>query len=227
MFLELIRNVLIVTPHADDEVLGCGGTIKKLTDAGINVDLVVMAAGGIKHHHLATPVVYQQRQQELTDSCKTLGIRSFRILYQNFDMKLEQLDKTRLVSDLDTILEKGTYDCVMVPRESHNQDHRETHFAMLAALRPSRQLNLKLVLAYEGTSKDLLAFPELSTGKLYIDISNEFDAKIAALNCYKSQIRAYPHPTSIEAMRRLAECRGLESNLDKAERFDILQAVIS
>ena len=34
-------NYLVVVAHPDDEVLGCGATIKKLTSQGHNVDIVL------------------------------------------------------------------------------------------------------------------------------------------------------------------------------------------
>ena len=46
-----------------------------------------------------------------------------------------------------------------------------------------------------------------------------------ALLAYRSQVRPYPHPTSEEAVRRLAAMRGLECGLACAERFHLLRMV--
>ena len=39
------NSVLVVAAHPDDEVLGCGGTIKKITKMGIKVNIMFLSDG--------------------------------------------------------------------------------------------------------------------------------------------------------------------------------------
>ena len=43
-------KVLILAPHADDEVIGMGGTIAKLTSQGHEVILAVLTGAGDEPH---------------------------------------------------------------------------------------------------------------------------------------------------------------------------------
>ncbi len=40
-----MKKILIVAPHPDDEVLGCGGIMKKFADLGESVYVVVITRG--------------------------------------------------------------------------------------------------------------------------------------------------------------------------------------
>jgi len=48
-FSERTQRIIVIAPHADDEVLGCGGTVAAAARRGAEVKLVVQAMGGIKH----------------------------------------------------------------------------------------------------------------------------------------------------------------------------------
>lgn len=38
----MFKNILVVAPHADDEILGCGATIYKMMQEGHNVYVLIM-----------------------------------------------------------------------------------------------------------------------------------------------------------------------------------------
>src|SRR3546814_5350296 len=44
--LECVRNALVIAPHPDDEVLGCGGTIARLTSGGAQVHVAIVTRAG-------------------------------------------------------------------------------------------------------------------------------------------------------------------------------------
>ena len=69
----MFKSTLIIAPHADDEVLGCGGFIWKQTNEKKIVDVVVVALGGIHHPHLSVAATHEQRYRELDRSCGILG----------------------------------------------------------------------------------------------------------------------------------------------------------
>ena len=213
----------MIAPHADDEVLGCGGTVAAAAAAGAEVALVVMAMGGIKHCHLETAAEMADRVAEMEAAARSLGIASTRVLFPGWDMRLESVPMLELVTAVDEVLSPSC-DELYFPEPSHNLDHRRTHEAVLSALRQTGRPSPGLVATYEGT---VVGWPSPSGegGRLYVDVAATLEAKVAALRAYRSQIRSYPHPISDEAVRRLAAMRGLECGLDAAERFQVLRMV--
>src|SRR3546814_4012834 len=43
--LENVRRALVIAPHPDDEILGCGGTIARLCAAGVEVHVAIVTRG--------------------------------------------------------------------------------------------------------------------------------------------------------------------------------------
>jgi len=211
----------VIAPHADDEVIGCGGTIAKAVAGGARIDLVVMAVGGVRHRHLNEAVSTEQREAELAASSKVLGITQAKVLYSGHEMRLERVPMYDLVSALDAILDEG-YDEVYLPPLDHNADHRRTHDAAVAALRPGARPTPAMIAIYEtvGTGP-----PSPAAGWVYVDIADPIESKLAALRCYASQIQEYPHPRSVDAIRRMAESRGAEIGREACERFALLRMV--
>ncbi|KKS54537.1 MAG: hypothetical protein UV20_C0031G0005 [Candidatus Magasanikbacteria bacterium GW2011_GWA2_42_32] len=68
------RKILIIAPHADDEVLGCGGLIAKQTARGDEVHLVIAAVGGNRQRHLASAPSIEERWSEALVAADILGI---------------------------------------------------------------------------------------------------------------------------------------------------------
>lgn len=216
------KSTLIIAPHADDEVIGCGGAAALATERGERVVLLVMATGGVKHHHLDQCATVSERCVELQASCNVLGIADYRVLFPGHDMQLERMWMLDIVTALDAVVRSESFDEVYIPEPSHNRDHQITYDAAIAALRPCGGSSPNLIAAYEGTSLTVdLAVPRC--GDLYVNIASSLSKKCNALRAYKSQIREYPHPTSEEAIRRLAAMRGMESGVEHAERFRLLR----
>lgn len=216
------RRVLVIAPHADDEVVGCGGTIAKAVAQDVRVDLVVMGLGGIRHRHVHEAVSTERRHAELTASSARLGISTCRVLYPGREMRLQELPLVDVVTSLDAVLDEG-YDEIYIPPADHNGDHYRTHEAALAALRPGARPGADLIAVYESVGS-LWAAP-VSGPSMYVDISDHLGTKLDALRCYVSQLQEYPHPMSVEAVRRLAAFRAAEAGRQACERFSILRSI--
>lgn len=215
-------RMLVIAPHADDEVLGCGGTLAAASAAGAEIDLVVMATGGVHHRHLAEPASVADRMVELERSCAILGVKDHRVLFPGQDMRLEAVQMLELVSVLDAIFRAKAYDEVLLPEVDHNRDHLLTHEAAVAALRLSERRPPEIVAAYEIAPGGLNDGAPIGA-PMYVDITGTIDRKLAALHAYASQVRSFPHPVSEEAVRRRSAMRGLECGRDLAERHRLLR----
>lgn len=214
-----MSNILVIAPHADDEVLGCGGMIAKRQ----GVHVMVATVGGLRKPHLDAEPTVKERYGELTEAMSILGVRKWHVLYDGMDMRLDTVPQLDLVTKLDVILEATDYDEVYFPGPSHNHDHRAVSEAAFAALRPYGHAHMPSLIAqyeygYSGWGQSL---PQ--GGRMYVDISGVIAVKERALEAYRSQVRQAPHPVSVQGMRALASLRGLEAGHAFAELFYLLK----
>jgi LmbE family N-acetylglucosaminyl deacetylase len=124
---KIPKRILIISPHADDEVIGCGGMIALASKEGIEVTIIVMATGGVKHCHLHEKATTENRITELKASASSLGVSITKVLFPEKDMKLSTIPELEIVTMLDTVLNDNEYDECYIPEPNHNLDHRITY----------------------------------------------------------------------------------------------------
>jgi len=213
-----MARILIISPHADDEVIGCGGMIAK---SGADIDLAVVTIGNPRD---GVQVPIDVREAELEASCHILGIKAWRVLYHGLSGFLDTLEMFDLVGKLEDTISAGQYDEVYYPLPCHMHDHEVVNRACWAALRPgAHESPPHLVAMYDHT------WPGWSmghaVGKMYVDISETIGRKLMAMRCYRSQLRRHRpgHPVSEEAVETLARARGMEVGFVHAELYYIVQ----
>jgi LmbE family N-acetylglucosaminyl deacetylase len=69
-----LRNVLVLAPHPDDEVIACGGTLCAFDDAGATTGCVFMTGGGAGNPTIEAERLVRLREQEAAACAATLGI---------------------------------------------------------------------------------------------------------------------------------------------------------
>lgn len=217
------KKILVIAPHMDDEVLGCGGTIVKYVAAGDEV-FVCFIAHRVYNHK------FNKKKNEIE---KKHTLKAKEILgYKEaafFDMDDERLDLS--VQDILIALERHLLkikpSVVYCPFKGDNhQDHRAVFDAARVALRPSAMTFVEKLLMYEVPSSTEQSPPIPENAFLpnyYVDIEASIDKKIKALECYETEKRAYPHPRSVEAIRVIAQKRGTEVSFKYAEAFMLLR----
>lgn len=224
MITSGMERILIIAPHADDEVLGCGGLIEKASRFNNQVKVVVMATGDINHVHSKTVVTKDVRKQELQDAMNYLGCTDIEILYENKDSLLDTIPKAEMISKLDKILKDFAPTIVFIPLPSYHQDHVITYDVCFAALRPKPNQFIKLIAMYEYPLISWQYQKFWNTGELYLDISDNIQMKIASFLLHKSQVRPSNHLISPESVKRWAQSRGGEIGVAFAEKYYILRA---
>lgn len=121
-------------------------------------------------------------------------------------------------------------DVVFLPHKGDMHiDHRMTVEAAMVALRPVTFPSLKAIYAYETLSETEWNLPTVDNVFLptaFSDITNEIDIKLSAMKCHESQLRDYPHPRSLEAIKALAMHRGSMICKKYAEAFMVIRKQI-
>lgn len=204
----MTRRVLIVAPHADDEVLGCGGTILAHVARGDRVGVVILSNRVLNHTEDSAYIADTKRIAG--DVGALLGIEE--VVFG--DLRDEQLDRQLIdvIMPIERAVERTSPDIVYVP---HGDDTDQDHRAVAAACRVACR-GVDAVVTYEVPGPTRHFRPNH-----YVDIAPYLDRKIAAMQRYEGELRPYPHPRSPEGLRIHAQFRGLESNLQAAEAFVI------
>jgi LmbE family N-acetylglucosaminyl deacetylase len=134
-------EIMVLAPHMDDEVLGCGGTIARHAQAGANVTVVfltdgryggwVSTAGSKEGCILDRQEIVNIRKQEARRAGEILGVR--RIIF--LDAEDTRLRTDRLVAGrLRGVLEQERPDIVYLPFFlDRHEDHRAANDVLLAA----------------------------------------------------------------------------------------------
>ena len=217
------ERVLVVAAHADDEVLGCGGTIAKMAKAGSTVNIAFLADGVSSRPdaHVGTSQ-HAARRTAAHHACRLLGARppSF------FDFPDNQLDTVSLLSLVKVIESLITEHRPTLILSHHggdtNIDHRRTHEAIVAACRPQPGHPVRTVLAFEVASSTEWQFPNAASHfspNWYEDITDHLAVKLEALRAYADELRPPPHPRCCESIFHLAKWRGAVIGTEAAEAF--------
>ena len=219
-------RVLVISAHADDEVIGAGGTIARHVAQGDEVYLCVVTQPysppwSEQHVAAARPQVHAAQ--------RVLGIKE--VVFCGLPtVKLDTVPQIELSSVLQRIVDQIGPEVVYTsPPSDVNQDHRIVFDRTLVATRPLPGSAVRRLLAYEiGTSAryGLPAGALPFVPNVFVDISPYLDKKLEAMRCYKTQLQEPPHPRSLEGLRLIAEERGMSVGMKAAECFFLVRELI-
>jgi len=212
-------KILIVAAHPDDEVIGMGATIKKLSLKN-NIHLCVVTEGASAQYQNERMI--EVRKNSCKKSAKTLGISKITFLDYP-DMKLDAKPHLEINRSLENVIDKFKPNSVYTtPYNDLNNDHKLVFDSTLIATRPTSS-SVKELICYELPGLTKHPF----TPNFYYDVSKYFSHKIRAFKIYKSEVEKFPHPRSIKSLENLAIFRGVESGLSMAESFQIIRKISS
>ena len=216
-------KVLIIAPHPDDEVLGCGGTVAKHTKRGDEVYLCIVTKAYAPDW---SEEFLKNRPKEIERANKILGIkRTYFLDYPT--IKLDTIPQKELNEAIYKVVNEVNPDILYFPHKGDlNKDHRLVFESSLVAARPANH-KVKRILSYETLSETEWGQPiEPFTPNVYINISETFERKIEAMKAYESELKQYPHPRSLEIVEALAKKRGSEVGVKFAEAFTLIKEIV-
>jgi N-acetylglucosamine malate deacetylase 1 len=217
-----MENVLIIAAHPDDEVLGCGGTIAKYTKEGLKVSVLFLTDGESSRNDIENVnSLILKRKNNAKAALKILGCQS--ISFLDFpDNRLDSIDLLDVVKKVEKYINTiKPFRVITHFVHDLNIDHQITHKAVVTACRPQPENFVRELLFFEVLSSTDWAFEKYFEPNLFVDISSTIDLKIDALDCYHEELRDFPHPRSLKAIKSLAFYRGSMSGLFAAEAFKI------
>jgi N-acetylglucosamine malate deacetylase 1 len=219
------KTVLIVAAHADDEVLGCAGTIAKHVASKDIVHLLFMT-NGVGSRNITGNEEYE-RELQSKNAADLLGITSINRL--NFpDNKMDTVPLLDVVKEVEKIILKIQPEIIYTHHIGDlNIDHQITHKAAITACRPQPDFCVKEIYAFEVLSSTEWQTPGVHpfTPNVFNDISDFINIKKNALEFYHYEMHQPTHSRSVQNTIRLAELRGNSVGFHYAEAF-MLQRLI-
>lgn len=228
-----MKNVLVVAAHPDDEVLGCGATIARLAHEGWAVHVVIVAEGATSRNVMRDPAVHEQELSELARCAEVangiLGAASVKLLSLP-DNRMDGMELLDVVKIVEAEIERHRPIMVLTHHAGDvNVDHRVLHDAVITACRPQPGHPVRTLLFFEVPSSTEWR-PSASgmqfSPDYFFDVTDTLDRKLASLNAYAPEMRAFPHPRSMKAVEHLARWRGATIGCAAAEAFMLGRAII-
>lgn len=219
-------NVLVVSPHPDDETLGCGGTIIKHVSKGDRVHWLIFTNISEESGYSSAKVI--ARQKEIDAVSREYGFS--KLIKLDFPTaKLDTLSRLELVKTAHNAVLGCRPAVVYLPYlyDAHS-DHRVVFDTMQSALKQFRMPSVKKILMYEVISETEFCLPVRGRGFLpnsYSDISGHLNRKISIMRKYKDELKGGSFPRSVKNMKALAGFRGASSGVNYAEAFMVLKEV--
>ena len=224
-------RVLIVAAHPDDEVLGCGGTMARLTREGHDVFIAILAEGmssRYAHREDAAPQQIKDLHAHAQQAAHKVGAKEL-ILCQLPDNRLDTVPLLDVVKTVEQLVDRFHPEVIYTHHPGDlNVDHGVVHRSVLTATRPMSGQCVREVYAFEVPSSTEWAFQRLEPSfhpNVFVDITDSLETKIAALSCYDTETRKFPHPRSPEALRAIATRWGSVVGLPAAEAFELIRSV--
>jgi LmbE family N-acetylglucosaminyl deacetylase len=230
-------TTLVIAPHPDDEVFGCGGFIHRLKNRGKRVYVLFMTVGSTRDFSAKGQSAASDRVRDLEKAAEFMKLDGYAIALpgDEYHLQLDTAPQKVLIHAIergeDISLEELRPDLVLAPSDAdYNQDHRAVSRATMTAVRPASRRYKSyqpVVMSYElpyhqWNLADAPAGPDF-----YVRLSQEdMEAKIGALQMYESQLKAPDSPLSVHGVRTLAAYRGLQCAEEYAEAYKIQRMVI-
>jgi N-acetylglucosamine malate deacetylase 1 len=219
-------RVVVVAPHMDDEVLGCGGVMARHADEGAEVH-VVIATRGIPELFLAELVA--RGRAELAAAHRVLGVSGVQFL--DFPApRLDTVPRHELADALARVFRELQPSVLYLPHHGDiHADHGHVYHAGLVAARPLANCPVRKILCYETLSETEWAPPidgATFFPTVFVNIERQLQRKLDAMTCYESQLKQPPSPRSLECLKALAQLRGSTIHAHAAEAFELVREIV-
>jgi LmbE family N-acetylglucosaminyl deacetylase len=221
-----MKKILVVAPHADDETLGCGGTLLKHFNQGDEIYWLIVTDMSLESGFSASQI--QTREDEINNIKKLYGFKeTYRLGFA--PALLDIIPMKDIVIAISSVIENVKPEIIYsVFRNDVHSDHAVVSDGLMAATKSFRHPSIKKMLAYETLSET--EFSLRIDGKsfrpnVFINIEGYLDKKIEIMNCYQSEISEFPFPRSEDAIEAQAKYRGVQAGSKAAEAFMLLKEI--
>ena len=218
------HNILIVTAHPDDEVLGMGGTIARF-NKGHSFTHIYLSTGvssrpgwtksdqtrRLRAHHRASSILDYQWSSSWHGDFP--------------DNAFDQVPMLGLAQHIGGVIQKVKPEAVFTHSPCDlNVDHARTFRAVMTAARPQPGCPVRFIYSFAVPSSTNWGARRFRPA-LWVDTSRFWLAKREALLAYRQELRDWPHVRSLRAIKAADEACGAEVGVPMAEAFETVRMV--
>jgi len=223
------HKILVVAAHPDDEILGCGGTIARLSKEGHEVHILILGEGATSRDQSRNiakrSAALKKLRLSAEKAAKVLG--ACRVHFHDFpDNRFDSVALLDIVKAVEQVKEK-IRPSIILTHFAHdlNIDHQKTFKAVLTATRPMKNETVRAVYSFEILSSTEWQYAHPFPADTFMDISDFFARKLRALKEY-AQMRGPDHPRSSRGVTLNAELWGLKTGTQYAEALQLVRQII-
>ncbi len=232
-------KVLVIVAHPDDEVLGMGGTLRKLSVKNHDIKVVFLATGiaarrsdnfrNETKYEINKTLIKKMEEQikklrlDAKRALKILGIKN--IEFFDFpDNEMDMVSNLEITKTIENIIKKFNPDVIYTHTKNDiNVDHRAIFNATITATRPSTRVNVRKVICFEVPSSSEWNFGDTFSPNIFVDIKRELSYKKKAIQTYKTELKKFPHPRSANSLDIIAKRWGTVSGFEASEAFELIR----
>ena len=209
--LSAVKRALVLAPHTDDGEFGCGGTMARLVEQGVEVRYVAFS---IATKSLPEGFAPDTLAREVREATAELGIPDENLDVHDFDVRTFPVHRQDILELLIALWEDWSPDVVFQPSlHDVHQDHQVIAAEGLRAFKRTTILGYEI--PWNNFDFAYQAFVALDEPHV--------DRKIAALAKYASQ--QHRRYADAEYIRNLARMHGVNVNREFAECFQVYRIV--
>lgn len=185
---ESSTRMLVLSPHEDDEVLGCGGTMRRVALAGGRIKVLYMTDGRFGNMAFSPKIMPDVRMKEAWEGLKILGVNE---AHFNGAMDLGLVCDEKTVRAVVDQMKEIDANVLFVPHYNENHpDHWTTCEVAVTALELS------------GREMDVYEY-EVWTSFIpntLVDITDVMDNKVEAIGKHQSQVQMIDYASKIRGL---------------------------
>ena len=209
--IESASRVLVLAPHTDDGEFGCGGTMARLREAGVDVRQIAFSTAS---RSLPPGFPPDTLEREVREASRTIGLADDALTVHDFEVRTFPAVRQEILELLIEVARTVEPDVVLAP--SVGDIHQDHGVIAAEALRAFKRTTL---LAYE-IPWNTFRFHR----QAYVLLQDRhLERKVQALACYRSQ--QHRNYANEEYIRNLARTHGIEIGRPYAECFEVVRWV--
>ena len=220
-----MNKVLVVAVHADDETLGCGGTLLKHKAQGDEIYWLLLTGPTPNHPSNFTEEKIQSRKNRVKQVNEAYNFDGFEYLELPTQL-LHKLDLRDIIKKISEIFKRIQPNIIytMFANDVHS-DHRVAFDAVYSCTKSFRYPFIEKIYMMETLSETEFALSvpaKTFIPNVYVDITDYIDRKLEIMQMYPQEVMQEPFPRSLSSIKSLARVRGSRAGVMYAEAFQLL-----